>query len=231
MHVHFVNALATRELPSLVAHRHEVSRTLDSHSKFTSRILEEIGSGKPVSQRSLSSELGIALGLTNILFRQVINKGWVRLVHIKASRVQYLLTPAGIAQKARLSRVYLQDSVKLYAHARTRIGQVWSELSARLETEAGSARPKRVLFVGTSEVAEIGYVCLQDTDLTLVGAIDDAGRNRFLGVPVHTWDDLQSGALDWTTFDYAVVMTFDAQEPARKRLRQVGYPQDRVIWL
>jgi hypothetical protein len=42
--------------------------------------------------------MGIALGLTNLLVRRLVHKGWVRIIRIKLNRVRYLLTPAGIAE-------------------------------------------------------------------------------------------------------------------------------------
>jgi DNA-binding MarR family transcriptional regulator len=52
----------------------------------------------PRSQRSLSRDMGIALGLTNLIIRRLVHKGWVRIIRIKPNRVRYLLTPAGIAE-------------------------------------------------------------------------------------------------------------------------------------
>jgi len=69
-----------------------------SHDQFTHRILTEIEADNRLSQRSLSRDLGIALGLTNLLVRRFVRKGWVRIIRIKPNRVRYLLTPAGIAE-------------------------------------------------------------------------------------------------------------------------------------
>ena len=42
--------------------------------------------------------MGIALGLTNLIIRRLVHKGWVRIIRIKPNRVRYLLTPAGMAE-------------------------------------------------------------------------------------------------------------------------------------
>jgi DNA-binding MarR family transcriptional regulator len=57
-----------------------------------------------VSQRSLAKVLGIAIGLTSLIVKRLVRKGWVRVIHIKPNRVRYLITPAGIAEKTRMSR-------------------------------------------------------------------------------------------------------------------------------
>src|SRR4029078_13053176 len=98
-------------------------------------------------------------------------------------RVRYLLTPAGIAAKARLTREYLESSLTFYAEARERIRERFAELSAEL----GAAGPtKRIVFLGAGEVAEIGYVSLQETDLELVGVIDSTRTKHVFGPPVQT---------------------------------------------
>ncbi|HYT76756.1 MAG TPA: hypothetical protein VEL79_18520 [Vicinamibacterales bacterium] len=110
-----------------------------------------------VSQRHLSQRLGMALGLTNLLVRRIVAKGWIKVVHIRPSRVRYLLTPAGLAAKARLTREYLESSVTFYAEARERIRERSAELSAEL---GGDNESKRIVFLGAGQVAEIGHVRL-----------------------------------------------------------------------
>src|SRR5579862_343661 len=127
-------------------------------------LLDVIESDPGVSQRSLASRLGIALGLANLLLKRVVVKGWVKTVRISPNRVRYLLTPTGIAEKARMSRAYLQYSVRFYGYARDRIRESFAALSAQWP-DARSEESKPIVFFGTSEVAEIGYVCLQETDL------------------------------------------------------------------
>jgi hypothetical protein len=177
-----------------------------------------------MSQRSLARRLGIALGLTNLLIRRVVRKGWVRMIQIQPNRVRYLLTPAGLVEKARMSRDSLKYSVRFYADARERIREQFAQLSAEWQVD-GSVE-KRIVFFGTGEVAEIGYVCLQETDLRLVGAVDNHGRRRFFDVPLMTTADLAT-----TAFDRLVVMSFETSESINNELQSCGYPLDRVFWV
>jgi len=101
----------------------------DSHGRQIRGILLEIEANDLVSQRHLSQRLGIALGLTNLLLRRIVAKGWIKVVHIRPNRVRYLLTPAGIAAKARLTREYLASTLSFYADARERIRERFAELS------------------------------------------------------------------------------------------------------
>ncbi len=198
--------------------------SLHSHEQHTHRLLSEIEAEPHMSQRSLARRLGIALGLTNLLIRRVVRKGWVRMIQIQPNRVRYLLTPAGLVEKARMSRDSLKYSVRFYADARERIREQFAQLSAEWQPD-GSVE-KRIVFFGTGEVAEIGYVCLQETDLRLIGAVDNHGRRRFFDVPLMTTADLAAA-----TFDRLVVMSFDTSESINDELQSCGFPLDRVFWV
>jgi hypothetical protein len=169
----------------------------------------------------------MALGLTNLLVRRIIGKGWVKVVHIRPNRVRYLLTPAGIVAKARLTREYLASSLLLYAEARERIRERLGELSAQLDV---GDRTKRVVFLGAGEIAEIGYVSLQETDLELVGVVDTERIKPFFGVPVTPPDRLRGARLGGRPFDRLVVMSFE-QKKARAALTGVELSPERIFWI
>jgi DNA-binding MarR family transcriptional regulator len=200
-----------------------------SHDQHTHRLLAEIASNEHLSQRTLSRRLGIALGLTNLLIRRVVRKGWVRVIHIRPNRVMYLVTPTGIAEKARMSRDSLQYSLRFYSEARQRIAARFVTLSQEWPPRVGEE--KRIVFFGTGEVAEVGYVCLQETDLRLIGAIDDHGRNRFFDVPLYPGDWLKQDSRDPLAFGRLVVMSFENRDAIAGRLARLGVPEDRVFWI
>ena len=78
--------------------------TAPAHEHHTRRLLDAFELDHSVSQRSLARDLGIALGLTNLLVRRLVRIGWVRAIHIKPNRVRYLITPSGIAVHATTPR-------------------------------------------------------------------------------------------------------------------------------
>ncbi len=217
-----------------VTHGHEVSRRrAEAHERYAHQILAAIDEGQSISQRSLAGSLGIALGMTNLLLKRLVRKGWVRVSHIRPNRVGYFLTPTGIAEKARMSRAYFQDSVKLYASARDRLRASFAELSAHWPAPADGAvaGPKRIVFLGTGEVAEIAYVCLQETDLHLAGVIDFQGRERFFGVPIFPAASFQAEALDRAAGPEAIVVAFSDSEQVRTFLDGSGLAAGRVHWM
>ena len=197
------------------------------HGRYMRGLLVEIEAGQAVSQRHLARRLGIALGLTNLLLRRIVAKGWVKAVHVRPNRVCYLLTPAGIAAKARLTREYLEGTVKFYTEVRERVRERFAELSAELESRAST---KRIVFCGAGEIAEIGYVSLQETDLQLVAVVDPGRTKPFFGVPVHPPERLCPDALAGSGFDRLVVMSFDTAGVG-EMLAERGVADTSVFWL
>jgi len=241
-----------------------VAITTKHRRSLARRILAEIDSRQQVTQRSLSSELGIALGLTNLLLRRLIQRGWVEVVGVKPNRVRYLLTPDGVAAKARQTRSYLNRTVRLYTHTRETIRQRLETLSANgalsdgglqtgdqsgnqgghqagqgnqggVQRAADGADPapikRRIVFYGAGEVAEIGYVSLQATHLHLVGVVDDNARRDFFGMAVHSPSCLAENRLNGEEFDHVVIMSFKSAAKIKARLRERGFPQDRIFCL
>jgi len=201
----------------------------DARAHYTREILAKLETTQTVSQRSLSRELGIALGLTNLLLRQMVRKGLVRLRRIRRNRVAYLITPAGIAEKARLSHRYLEESISFYSDARRRIQASFGVLA---EQHRPNGRPVRVVFWGAGEVAEIGYVCLHESGLTLVGVVDDARlEQRFFGHLVRPSSSLAGGHLDGETFDALVVTSLDEKRALTRELNRVNVDPDCVFWV
>ena len=66
-------------------------------------LLSEVERYAGVTQRSLSSKLGVALGLTNLYIKRLARKGYIKITTIPRNRIQYLLTPQGLAENAELT--------------------------------------------------------------------------------------------------------------------------------
>ena len=209
---------------------HEVPHeSLTSHEEHVHGILTEIQDRQDLSQRSLSANLGIALGLTNLLVRKVVRKGWVRATRNRRNRVRYMLTPTGLAEKARMSSSFLQNSIRAYVNARDRVRQRLAEASQQLSgRQEGSC--KRVAMFGAGEVAEIAYVCLQETDMKLV-AVFGEGRTRLFGLPVQPTSNLSEQAAGNEPFDQLIVTLFEDVASTQAQLDALGVPKEKRFWL
>jgi hypothetical protein len=207
-----------------------------SRDLHTREILDQIERSEDVTQRRLSRDLQIALGLTNLLIKRVVRKGWVRVVNVKPNRFAYLITPAGVAEKARITRAYFNNTVRLYTETRERLRESLNGLSEEWNeadtAAAGGSGDKRIVFYGAGEVAEMGYIGLQGTDLQLVGVVDDKnGKSSFFGFRVHPPAALRANELDGVRFGRLVVMSFRKAGQIRARLDALKYPKGRVHWL
>jgi hypothetical protein len=168
----------------------------------------------------------------------MVRKGWVRVVRIRANRMQYLLTPTGLAEKARMTQAYLRTSVRFYAQARNRVRERFELLSGTWPADSngngqavtGIHDEKRIVFYGAGEVAEIGYICLQGTDLGLVGVVDDKAQN-FFDVPVYSRQQLGPHTVAGRPYDRLVVMSFADTDRLRAKMADLDIDEGRVFWL
>jgi hypothetical protein len=179
-----------------------------------------------VTQRSLSGRLGVALGLTNLLIRRLVAKGYVRLARMGTRHVRYLMMPEGWEALARATRLSLENTVHLYTQTREEIRVSLSGVSARCPVD-GDGR-KRIIFYGAGDVAEIAFVSLQSTDLTLVGVVDDQRTGRFFDVSILRPDQLSVDTIDGMPYGHVVVTSMRHAAAIRARLDARHIPHNRV---
>lgn len=199
-----------------------------NHRRHERQILDLIEDRLPVTQRSLASDLGIALGLTNLLLRRLVKKGWVRVTHLSPRRIRYLITPAGVAAKARLSREYFLYSFEFYRESRARVRERLALASRDLAVPGESAG---VVFFGMGEVAEVAYVCLQETALQLVGVVDLVKTGRFFHHAIETPAQLDGCQLSGRPFARLLVMPLQDENEVRAHLARQRIPSEAVFWL
>jgi DNA-binding MarR family transcriptional regulator len=109
------------------------------------QILDELSNNDSLTQRDLSSRLGIALGLVNSYIKNLIAKGYITVKTIPPKRYAYYLTPKGFAEKTRLTYDLLHDYTRIYREARTNLKKLFQELQ-----DTGC---RRIVFAGADEVA------------------------------------------------------------------------------
>jgi DNA-binding MarR family transcriptional regulator len=141
------------------------------------RLLSAIGQDSAITQRSLSGELGIALGLANAYLKRCAKKGLIKVRQVPLNRYAYYLTPKGFSEKSRLTAEYLKVSFNFFRDAR-------AECGALLE-EAGKQGRRRIALVGAGELAEIAVLSTGEIDVDIVCVIDgQTGLRRCAGKPV-----------------------------------------------
>lgn len=140
-------------------------------------ILQAIDNGEPVTQRTVASELGIALGLVNAYLRRCVKKGLVKIQTAPAHRYAYYLTPKGFAEKSKLTANYLTNSFSFFRTAR-------ADCTAVLDI-AVSRGAKQIALVGATELAEIMKLCASENGVAIAGIVDaNAKAPIYGGMPV-----------------------------------------------
>lgn len=197
--------------------------------EYDRQILQAIAAGGRVTQRSISSDLGVALGLTNLLVRRLVGKGYVKMAGMGTRHVRYLMTPAGWEALARATRLSLENTIHLYTQTREQIRASLYEVSARCDADTDGQ--KRVVFYGAGDVAEIAYVSLQRTDLTLVGVVDDRRRGKFFEMTICDPAQLSGDALDGVPYSRIIIASIRHTTKIQKRALERGVSADRIVAL
>jgi DNA-binding MarR family transcriptional regulator len=205
---------------------------ITNHARHERQILNWIEDRRPVTQRRLASDLGIALGLTNLLLRRLVKKGWLRARRISPKRIRYVVTPKGAVAKARLTRAYFLESLKFYRESRDRMRERLAVASAEIVAANGNGAASRtVVFYGFGPDTEVAYICLQQTPLQLVGVVDPVAVGRFFHLEVSAPSALSGQSLSGRPFARLIVMPLQAEGAVRTELSARGVPERSVFWL
>jgi predicted transcriptional regulator len=179
------------------------------------KLLEAVEQDSRVTQRTLATKLGIALGLTNIYLRRLVRKGYIKCVNVQPNRISYLITPRGIGEKARLMYEFMDYSLHLYGEVRQHLRIVLAECAA-----AG----RRVAIYGRGEAAELAYLSLKEFGLEPVAVFDGEGGQDFLGIPVRPVSEHAE-----VVFDLLIVATLDRSTLSINALIRDGVPPEKLF--
>jgi EPS-associated MarR family transcriptional regulator len=112
------------------SHRRKVQE--DAHF----RVLRLLHDNPEMSQRDLAVAVGISVGGAHYVLGALVDKGLIKIGNFRASsdkrRYAYLLTPQGIAEKARMTGEFLARKMSEYEALRDEIDQLKSEVDAKV---------------------------------------------------------------------------------------------------
>jgi EPS-associated MarR family transcriptional regulator len=98
------------------------------------KVLHALQQQPDMNQRQLAELLGVSLGKTNYLLRALVDKGLLKARNFRNSHNKlayaYLLTPSGIAQRAELTRGYLERKTAEYEALKDEIERLQADLTA-----------------------------------------------------------------------------------------------------
>jgi len=189
-------------------------------------VLAAVERDSAVTQRTLSRQLGIALGLTNAYLRRCVRKGLVKIRQVPANRYLYYLTPEGFAEKSRLTAEYFAVSFDFFRRARRDCAEVLGDCERQ--------GWRGVALCGAGELAEITILSAAETALQIVCVIDGGqAGGRCAGSPIVA-DLAAARALAGPAALDGVILT-DTRDPQAsfERLcaaaRQQGLAEARVV--
>ena len=95
-----------------------LQKLADFQGEIQFEVLRRLHQTPEVSQRTLAKELGVALGSINFCLQALVGKGLIKMQNFGQSknklRYAYLLTPAGVAEKSKLTADFLKRKVAEY---------------------------------------------------------------------------------------------------------------------
>ncbi len=177
-------------------------------------VLSAVEADSRVTQRSLATDLGIALGLTNSYLKKCIDKGLVKIKQVPANRYAYYLTPRGFSEKSRLTAEYFKTSFSFYRRAKKDLTNIMLSCSEK--------NMINIILSDQSELAEIAIIISFNTNINLVGIIGKSSNKNINGIPIEA--DIKL----FKEFDKVILTNIDDSKSRYEELSKV-VPIDKII--
>lgn len=124
----------------------------DRHAEF--RLLDAVATEPESTQADLAARVGVAVGTVNWYLKRFAADGYIHMTRIGRWRWRYILTPRGLAEKARLGAAFVERSMRLYREIRQR--------SRERLAEVRRAGFEAVCIEGNADLADIcRLTCLE----------------------------------------------------------------------
>lgn len=158
-------------------------------------LLEKIEYDPDITQANLAAQLGVAVGTVNWHLKRFVAKGYVKVKRAQRRKLRYIITPEGIAFRARLTVNYIEQSMQLYRLVRDRVQEAVKEVKL--------ADYDSVRIAGDGDIADIcrltcieqGLVITESEEAPLLELND-------LKVTLHLGDNLKRKATVAETQEY-----------------------------
>ncbi len=127
-------------------------------------LLEKIEYDPDITQANLAAQLGVAVGTVNWHLKRLVAKGYVKVKRAQRRKLRYIITPEGIAFRARLTVNYIEQSMQLYRLIRGRVLEAVKKIKL--------AGYDRVRIVGDGDIADICRLTCIEQGLAITDARD-----------------------------------------------------------
>ena len=148
------------------------------------KVLNKIDQSENLSQRIISRDLNVALGLANSLVKKFVKKGFLKLKEAPLKRYFYYLTPKGILEKTKLTKEYIETSLLFFKKAKEEDEE---ELQKTKKTK------KIIIICGITDFTDIAVLAskIQDIKIDFIYARKDK-RESYCGIKIlHNLDSIK----------------------------------------
>ncbi len=147
------------------------------------RILEALEEQPDTTQAGLAAQLGVAVGTVNWYLKRLIKKGYVKTKQLERRNLKYFVTPSGLALKARLTKEYMEASLRVYRELRQAAKEILDRVNeGGYETVAlDSDRASDSDRAGVNGALEILRLTCLEQGVSIDGSSEAAPRVRAEG--------------------------------------------------
>ena len=114
-----------------------IQKSASFQEEIKLEVLRRLYQKPEVSQRELAKDLGVGLGTINFCFQALVEKGLVKMHNFRRSenklRYAYLLTPAGVTEKSKLTAEFLRRKVVEYEALQAEIEALKAEMNPSVD--------------------------------------------------------------------------------------------------
>ncbi len=183
-------------------------------------VMDVLVTEEQVTQRELSRRTGLNLKKVNYCLHKLLEKGHVkfqRVVHNPDKRAYlYVLTPAGLRAKSRLTYSFLNYTLNFYNQIEDRFRKCFAAMAR--------SGVKKLLLYGASDATKIVLSLVHDENIQVVAICDgpNAMRQQIEEVRV---DGESNGDNNW---DGILITALEDHRRLEDELRSLGLSEERI---
>ena len=156
-----------------------MNKSYNKNTEIELRLFNQIEKNKNHSQRSISKELNIALGLSNALIKKFLSKGFLKLSQAPMKRYFYYITPRGLIEKAKLTKEFLTSSLDFYNKIRNQYEKEFQKIKKQ--------KPSKIILIGISEFTEIAILAAKITEVKIDYIVEpNFKKKKFCDISIKT---------------------------------------------
>ncbi len=184
-------------------------------------LLQHIEKNPDTTQKEIARVIDGAASMVNVYIDNLEKQNYMVRDYQSAKIVYYHINPEGIKRKNYLAITYFHELLKLYRLAEENI----ENFLIRLEDKGY----RNVLVYGAGEVAEtiLGIIKGRtDKPLKVLALVDDDKDRQ--GMELLGYKIISREEINGYEHDGIVITSYTFEDDITKRLKEIGYPEDKI---